>query len=105
GVCACLRPAPVVPRRNQLLAQLEDPFHDLRPDLVRARARAMRARLQRGVPASAIAPEELVDPGPGDAVAPGELTWTAPFERDRVHEISAQAHRGTPPPAWVSTIT
>src|SRR5712691_7608777 len=97
--------AGVMSGASELAPQREDGVLDLRPDLVRAGARAVRARLERRVPAVAIAGHELIDPAARDAMAPGELARTAALEHDRVDHVAAQTHRNTPSPAWVSTIT
>src|SRR5207245_9316771 len=97
--------AGVVTGSDQILAQLENKSLDLRPDLVRAGARPPRARLERRVPALAVPRDELIDPAARKVVRPCKLARTASFKRDRVHHVPSQTHRGTPSPAWLSTMS
>ena len=97
--------AGVVAGRGKLTPHLEDQGLGLRPDLMRTGMWPPRAWLERGVPALAVARHELIDPAAREVVRPGELARTASFECDRIHHVPSQTHRGTPSPAWVSTMS
>ena len=66
--------------------------------LVRAGVRPPAARLESRITALAEAPDELVDPGPRDPMAPGQLGRTAPLQDHRVDHVPSQPHRCTPLP-------
>jgi hypothetical protein len=97
--------AGVVAGRREILARRQDQGLDRCADLVRARARSPRARLEGRVSTLAVPRHQLIDPASRKVVRPRKLARTAPLEHDRIHHVPAQTHRDTPLPAWLSTMS
>jgi hypothetical protein len=85
------------------LSEPNDVFLDFDRDLLRTPTRAPGPGLETCLTSGVIAPNELMDPLPRDAVAPGNVALCSPFHSDRSHHQLAKRHV-TPPRRGVNDV-